>query len=721
MRFFLYNNQEKLIAIKTDAISANLSEEIGYYDSLTADFPKTEQNIKDFRHTYYIGIPVTDGYQLFKMQRPTFKEESISITAIESAEDDLDVQGYINDRRFLDKTLAEVLEVVFDGTQWDFRLCDIDNTSNSLNFYKTTRKEALEKAQKLWNFETQFRYKFKGNKITQKVCEVHSELGWNTGKRLIKGKNVTSFEYAKDQTELYTAAIGRGAGLEMQDEEGNATGGYSRSIEFTNVEWNKDNFDPVDKPAGQRYVEIPEATAKYGWIDKDGNRQPRMAIVEFSDDKDERILLEDTYQWLLERSQPRVSVTTTVEQIGDVQLGDRMIAIDYDSPTFSVEARAMKIERDLLDNNNTEVQLGNYVILSQLEQDEIAEDYLLKRINKNAEETEQKLIQQDEKFTNYITQIQEAMKRPDKEKEEILEELKAEFGLSEKKLDEKMHEELYSIEESMHEMFGEETKKNKKLLEQAFEENKTNWKDTVDQIQERSNIQIDNVYQQLDEIQEIVNGDTAGTIHLIKEPGKPSQIAKFIAKNDNGSEMEFSGNGLVFRDKEGFIQSAITSNGKVAGETLTGVTVEAMNINSAKITSGTIDGALITGNTIKGGSIFGSTISAAKIYTGEIYGSLKFYDRQGGSMSITIGGDGEGGLNPEHGGEVIYVTSNNYSSMLSSGQLAVSGSEGTTRIHPNSIEINSNKVLHENNWKKYIKDELKSMVFDWVQGWLSNS
>lgn len=731
MRFFLYDNLDRLIAIKTKAISANLSEEMGYSDSLKAEFPKTAENIKDFRHTMHIGIPVaeTNEYQLFKMERPEIKDSSIYISAVDASNDDLEVQGYIDDRRFYDSKLSDALKAVFDGSQWDFELHAPDETS-STNFYKISRKKALDKVIQAWNVEVQFRYKTEGTRIAKKVCEVYKEIGQDTNKRLVKGKNVTSFEFAKDQTELYTAAVGRGAGLALQDDEGNNTGGYSRALEFDDAVWSKEAGNPVDKPKGQKYVEIPESTARWGWIDQDGQRRPRMAVVDFANDKDVDQLLDDTYQWLLARSEPRISVSTTVEKIGPVHLGDRMIAIDYDYSTLTVRARVRKINRDLLNDSNTEVQLGNYVILSQLERDEMAQDYvdsLVKRTQDQiTDETDNKLQDQQEHYDTYLGQIQDAMKKEGEDRKQAIDKLKQDLQLTSENLSQHFNEAL----DTMNQDFTEElqTKVGKENFNKVVNGIKADFKKAEEEAEKKFNDQVETINSDLENINRNMNSNTSGRIQLIKDPQDPTKILEMRINNDDGSGFQLNGNGVVYRDRWGNIKTAFTADGHVAGSVIDGAIINSLQLNSASISSGSIDSAAITGTAISGGSItgtniYGSYIQGGTITGGQIYGPLEFYTSDGGSMAIHIGSSGYGGLSPDNGGEAMFVTSNNYTSMVSSGQVAVTGYNGTTRVHPGYIEVNGNTVLHAGNWRNYISFPdvpSYSQIRSWVRAWVAD-
>src|SRR5699024_7794368 len=130
--------------------------------------------------------------------------------------------------------------------------------------------------------------------------------------------------------------------------------GYGRRITFADVVWKKSNGDALDKPKGQEYLEDPEATKLYGFADG----SPRIGIVTFEDDTDKRLLLNHTYEKLLELERPQVRFKASVLDVGDLGLGDTVAIIRHD---FHIEyfTRVFKVDHDLLDKNNNTIELGD--------------------------------------------------------------------------------------------------------------------------------------------------------------------------------------------------------------------------------------------------------------------------------------------------------------------------------------------------------------------------
>lgn len=160
--------------------------------------------------------------------------------------------------------------------------------------------------------------------------------------------------------------------------------------------------------------------------------------------------------------------------------------------------------------------------------------------------------------------------------------------------------------------------------------------------------------------------DTADSIHNWIQSGGSGTITAhpswqnptyLSARTGNGGEMRFSGNGLEFFDSPTHkLNVGMSSEGKLYSDSIEGVSIKAMSISAC-----TIDGSLTVGT-------------------------------PGGSMEVFIGTQQpyNTSLSPDGGGNVIWVLSQNYQSMVSSGQIAVAyqgDSSSATRIRPGSISI----------------------------------
>lgn len=367
MRFYVYDQASNLTALITKANSAKLEQNLGQYDALAAEFPIGKANTELLKDAYYLGIPVYGQYKLFRVQNTVLTSLAIQVTGLEAASDDLQTQGYVEAISDDNCYLSSALDKVFKGSMWEYELLAPDS-KKTLVFDTGSRKDLLEQIRSNWGIETEFRYEMSGSKIKRRVCYVKSKIGGVFPTRLVRGQNVLSWQYTSDYSRIYTACLALGSKMSetlQQPIPGSTeTTETTRewTVDLTQAEWSKAAGNPIDKPAGQNYVELPDLTAKFGWQDENGTRHPRMAVKTFSDDKDPQSLLTDAYLWLIDQASPKVAVTASVSQVGNIQLGDDCTLIDYSQPKIAIQERAIKISRDLLNNHNTVVQIGQYTI-----------------------------------------------------------------------------------------------------------------------------------------------------------------------------------------------------------------------------------------------------------------------------------------------------------------------------------------------------------------------
>lgn len=382
----------------------------------------------------------------------------------------------------------------------------------------------------------------------------------------------------------------------------------------------------------------------------------------------------------------------------------------------------------------------------------VAKKSLVNQIHNDNYEQEQNFNNandhQDQKFDTYIAEIQQGMKLEGQAREQAINELQEKIA-QESEATGRTIEDLKSETEqnfnSVQEIFTEELShkvgqdmfdKAKENTDHMIEEINQNLEETQKELRENFAKQVENINQDIQDIRTVMASDTSGAIQLIKDKDNPNKIDRLIANNTDGSSLLLNGNGLEFRDRWGNTTSAVTRDGHIAADRLTGTIVNAISTNSAYINGGTIQGTYITGNTISGGYINGSnitggnissanlsssTISGSTIVAGQVYGALKVYDSGGGSMNISIGGnDGSWSLSPGNGGDVIHVGSNNYESMMSSGQIAVKSSGGETHVYGTSININGYTALHAGNWQNYVNFPTYSEIKGWVKEWVAD-
>ncbi|PRS09053.1 hypothetical protein C6X95_18670 [Bacillus pumilus] len=275
----------------------------------------------------------------------------------------------IKEKRPKDKTAQYVLDQVFERTRWTVEVT-VELGLNSTSFYKMNVLECLSDVLNKWGGEFKDVVEFDGNTITKRTIKVLSRRGKDSGKRFEIDKDTESIRrtvisYPK------TALYGYGASLQNTDDDGEETGGYSRFIDFSEVEWKKSNGDPVDKPKGQEWVGDPALLQKYGRL-KNGALIHREDIFTDENIEEPEELLKATYNHLMTvASKTEINYELSVKLLEgiegyeheQVELGDRTIAIDRNfANPVEITQRVISMEYDITDPINTcVVELGQFL------------------------------------------------------------------------------------------------------------------------------------------------------------------------------------------------------------------------------------------------------------------------------------------------------------------------------------------------------------------------
>ena len=301
-------------------------------------------------------------FDMYRIVTDTTPDKSMSFTGMSLAPYELN--GHIiQDLRPTNQTISYTLNRVLDGTDWHVGYIDDGLPNVTTNFYYVSAKEALKELQSLVGCEFVFKVEISGQKITDKWIEVYKEMGNRTKKRFNYGTNALTVVRETNKADIYTALIGRGKGEEVSSGEDNESGqaGYGRKITFEDIEWSIAKGNPLDKPKGQYYLELPQATQAYGIKNIDGTMKARVGIVDFDDEEDKNRLINLTYQQLLVSSRPKVLFKTTVANVGATGIGDTVTIHRHDL-NIHYQTRVRKIVRNKLNDNKTQIELGDAVV-----------------------------------------------------------------------------------------------------------------------------------------------------------------------------------------------------------------------------------------------------------------------------------------------------------------------------------------------------------------------
>lgn len=353
MILYQLNKKQDVIGIvSSDVISATLEEQINTAGSLKFVVAK-----KLSAGCQYVLIqrPGATTYMCFKILTETQEDNKISYTAVESAYDELGAYSYIKDMRPQNRTAKEMLQQILSATRFSVGYV-ADTGTQSTNFYYTTVLASLQSVVNLFDLEVTFDVVFDpiDNQVKKRMVNLYQQQGARTGRRFEYGDKLLSVTQEQSSDELVTALVGRGSSVQVSEGTDGSPDGYSRKITFADVVWKKSAGNPLDKPAGQEYLEDPSATAVYGFSDG----KPRIGFVEFDKINDKNLLIKATYDKLQELKRPKVSFKASVTDVGSLNLGDTVAIIRHD---LKIEylTRVYKVTHDLLNAQNNTVELGD--------------------------------------------------------------------------------------------------------------------------------------------------------------------------------------------------------------------------------------------------------------------------------------------------------------------------------------------------------------------------
>lgn len=366
---YLFNNKEELIHIikEQDLIEFTHKIEINTFDAAEFELPIEAIAKEIIEQMRFFGFFVRGRqFGVFKAYEVTMDDNYI-IKGLDRAESDLRTVRIIKDKRLQSVTADQALNVALEGTGYQLGEREGLTKVNKTNFYYISPREALVKIIEAFNCEFRVRYEFVENKIINRYIDLYHRQGSYSGVQFEYGNNALEVTMEEDSDNVVTALIGRGKGEESTDSEGNATGGYGRRIEFTDIVWTKASGKPIDKPAGQNYIVLNDDIENKG-LYQNGELKHRWGVFVDEEIEDKEVLLQATYQELLRLNNPiRKYKASILDLRDDIWLGDR-VAIVKDSAKLSFEARIFSITIDKLNFDQSEVELGDYETLKSQSQ-----------------------------------------------------------------------------------------------------------------------------------------------------------------------------------------------------------------------------------------------------------------------------------------------------------------------------------------------------------------
>ena len=362
---YLFDKDEKLIkivrkeAIKTALQKFALTTEKYVSDRLTVEMKELSK--KEFDAVEYMAIQSIEDAHTFHYFyiAQKFSENLTTLIGVQSGIEELR-KSVVLDKRPHNTFARPIINELLAGTNWQARFVS-ETSQRSTNFYYISTFEALKKVCQVWNLEMQFFVEVNGNKIGARYIDFKEKIGEATGKRVVYGHNALQILQEVERTNLFTALIGRGKGEEISaPSEENTHGTYGRRITFEDVVWEKAKGAPVDKPKGQKYVELPEMTKRYGIKNADGSMRAKVGFAVFEDEEDKNVLIKRTYDELVNASRPQLTLKTSTVYLKGVKIGDTIRVVRHDKK-LDYDTRIFEITFNRLNNKSSDIKLGDRI------------------------------------------------------------------------------------------------------------------------------------------------------------------------------------------------------------------------------------------------------------------------------------------------------------------------------------------------------------------------
>jgi phage minor structural protein len=350
---YFFDKNKKLITViaPEDILSSQQEAELNGLITHTASGIYTDD--VDAAHFFgVVDIDDANNFWLYKIDKKTVSDGQFTLNGTYVLFDDLSGRGgIIKDRRPQNESVQTILTDIIADTGWQIGQMQSTHTGTS-NYYYVSKLEAFWDFLDKWDVEFKPRMTYFQGQIIGKYIDIYDRLSGDFGKWYEYGDKLLTVTKEESSTNIYTAFIGRGKGEEVGD-------GYGRRIGFEDVVW-ATPANPVNKPTGQDYVELPEATADYGF--EDGTA--RYTTATFEDITDPVELLEATYQYALNESRPKVQFKSDVIEEGLAELGET-VAIIRDDLNIRYKTRIFKLKRDFINRKVKSIEFGEELVKSQ--------------------------------------------------------------------------------------------------------------------------------------------------------------------------------------------------------------------------------------------------------------------------------------------------------------------------------------------------------------------
>ena len=246
---------------------------------------------------------------------------------------------FVEEAQLVAKTGAEALAAALAPTRWAVGDVGVGDAERGCLLYHVNALAALRRVEEVWGGEAEAVISVAGGRVTARTVRLPARRGAWRGARLSYGKTLAACTRTVLEDEVFTALYGYGKGLPIYDEQGVATGGYTRRLTFGSIN------------GGANWVGDESARLVWGRPDGAGGKAHRFGHVVFPDCEDATELKALTEAALAAACEPRVSYEVDVAAVdggAGVRLGDDVAVIDSSrSPEWHLRARCVRRVREL--------------------------------------------------------------------------------------------------------------------------------------------------------------------------------------------------------------------------------------------------------------------------------------------------------------------------------------------------------------------------------------
>ena len=245
---------------------------------------------------------------------------------------------FIEEEHLNGATAQKALETVLEPTRWAVGTVGVAAVESAM-LYHTNALAALRRVEEVWGGETEAAIAVSGGRVASRTVNLPERRGGWRGARFSYGKTLAACTRTVLEDEVFTALYGYGKGLPIFDEQGVATGGYTRRLTFGDVN------------GGVNWVGDEAAREVWGrWDAARAEKVHRFGHVVFPDCEDPNLLRSLTVRALAATCRPRVSYEVDVAAVdggAGVRLGDDVAVVDASrSPEWHLRARCVRRVRE---------------------------------------------------------------------------------------------------------------------------------------------------------------------------------------------------------------------------------------------------------------------------------------------------------------------------------------------------------------------------------------